>query len=66
MNFVSNCDGRPCDGTDGHRADDAFTIVSLECLNELFIKCKVCSEGVNFSKGEGEFGLAVKLSVACV
>lgn len=67
MDFVGDCDARPCDGTDNPRADDTFTIVSLECLNELFcaVMCKVCGGDVNFSKGEREFGLAVKLCRVC-
>lgn len=67
MDFVGNCEARTVDDTDGRRADDTFSIVSLECLDELLraVKCKVCGGDVNISKGEREYGLAVKLFLVC-
>lgn len=67
MDFVGNCEARPLDDTDGRRADDTFSIVSLECPDELLraVKCNVCGGDVNISKGEREYGLAVKLFLVC-
>lgn len=67
--FIATSDARLLDATGGCRADDTtFTVVSLESLNELLsaVKCKVCGGDVHISKGNREYGLAVKLSLACV
>ncbi|XP_077494020.1 uncharacterized protein LOC144104733 [Amblyomma americanum] len=69
LDFIGSCDDCPLDGTDGRRADDsAFSIVSLDSFNELLraVKCRVCGGDVHVSKGNREYGLAVKLSLVCV
>ncbi|XP_077500045.1 uncharacterized protein LOC144110831 [Amblyomma americanum] len=44
-----------------------FTVLALTSVNELLecVKCKVCGGSVNISKGELEFGIAVKLPLNC-
>lgn len=41
----------------------AFTVVSLTAVNALLecVKCKVCGGTVSISKGDREYGVAVKL-----
>ncbi|CAN8010699.1 unnamed protein product [Ixodes pacificus] len=45
----------------------AFTVVSLTAVNALLecVKCKVCGGTVNISKGDREYGVAVKLVLSC-
>ncbi|KAG0413301.1 hypothetical protein HPB47_009542 [Ixodes persulcatus] len=45
----------------------SFTVLSLSALNELLrrVKCKLCGSSVNISKGDREYGIAVKLILNC-
>ncbi|CAN8029862.1 unnamed protein product [Ixodes persulcatus] len=59
----------------GEKTEDAettatgtsFTVLSLSALNELLrrVKCKLCGSSVNISKGDREYGIAVKLILNC-
>ncbi|KAG0443042.1 hypothetical protein HPB47_015350 [Ixodes persulcatus] len=59
----------------GEKTEDAettatgtsFTVLSLAALNELLrrVKCKLCGSSVNISKGDREYGIAVKLILNC-
>lgn len=64
---------RKCDFLDGSEdavrpsADTTFTVVSLDSVNELLqlVKCKTCGGNVHITKGDREYGLAVKLIMEC-
>lgn len=44
-----------------------FAVVSLDAINALlsFFKCKVCGGDASMSKGERDYGLAIKMVVSC-
>ncbi|CAN8008310.1 unnamed protein product, partial [Ixodes pacificus] len=58
------------DNADGSLAQTdktSFTVVNLDSLNALMksVKCKICGGDVKIGKGKREYGLAVKLFLAC-
>lgn len=68
QDFIGNCDDRPLRDANGSVHDTAFTVVNLESFTELLsaVKCKVCGGNVDVSKGDREYGLAVRLALLCV
>ncbi|CAN8023230.1 unnamed protein product [Ixodes persulcatus] len=55
------------DGSLAQTDEASFTVVNLDSLNALMksVKCKICGGDVKIGKGKREYGLAVKLFLAC-